>query len=99
MKGLIVIKKDVFNISKRLKAIDKNYILVRNIKNHCYEVHYKKVGNLQLKVPYENLDYRTLSLTLKTRVDNINSLIEQIDKHNEELRQKQMLNLVEKLII
>lgn len=99
MKGLIVIKKDVFNISKRLKAIDKNYILVRNIKNHCFEVHYKKVGNLQLKVPYDNLDYKTLTLTLKTRVDNINLLIQQIDKHNEELMKQQMEKSINKLII
>lgn len=96
MKDLIVIKKDVFNISKRLKAIDKKYIVVRNIKNHCFEVHYNNVGNKQLVIPYDNLDIRTINFVLKTRVNDIAKLIKQIDKYNEDLTKQKIENALDK---
>ena len=95
MKNLIVIKNDVFNISKRLKKIDKNYILVRNISSKCFEIHFKKVGNLQLKVPYNNLDYRTLEYVRKTRTDNIKAVFDEIDKYNENLTRQNAKRLIE----
>lgn len=97
MKDLIVIKKDVFNISKRLKTIDRKYIVVRNIKNHCFEVHYGKVGNKQLIIPYDSLDYRTIQYVLKTKIDDINKLIESIDRYNENIKKENMSKVLEKL--
>ena len=97
MKNLIVIKKDVFSISKRLKAIDKKYIVFRNLTNHCFEVHYGKVGNKQLVVPYDSLDYRTIQYVLKTKIDDISKLIESIDKYNENIKKENMSKVLEKL--
>lgn len=95
MKNLVVIKNDVFNISKRLKSIDKNYIVVRNISNKCFEVHYKKVGNLQLKVPYNNLDARTIKLVLKTKTNDIKSVFEYVDEYNENVLKDKITKSVE----
>ena len=96
---LIKIQNDVHDISKRLKEIDESYFVVFNTATNHFEVHStKQKQTFCLNVPYAVLDKRTIDLTLKTRRENFDKILAEIDKQNEELdkqNQKQIKNLVE----
>ena len=83
------IKTDVFNISKRIKAIDKNYMIFYNTDEKRYELHHmkqkKNIGiSFLLVFPYDTLDERAIEYTLSTRADKIDikKYIENIDEYN-----------------
>ena len=75
---------DTFDIVKKIKSIDNNYRVFRNIQKHRFEIYYQKGVNLdlQLVVPYGELDYRTINLLNKTKVENADELFKEIDNHN-----------------
>lgn len=75
---------DTFDIVKKIKSIDNNYRVFRNIQKHRFEIYYQKGLNLdlQLVVPYGELDYRTINLLNKTKVENADELFKEIDNHN-----------------
>lgn len=81
---LIEIKHDVYNISKRIKEIDRYYKLVYNTKSCKFEVHSSNQigGSYCLSLPYPQLDERTLTYTLSTRSENILQILAQIDNEN-----------------
>ena len=86
---LIKIYEDVFDITKRLKEIDRNYFVVFNTKKQKFEVHNKSQKNTYcLSVPYNTLDIRTIFLTLKSRRENIDKILEEIDVNNQKLEQE-----------
>lgn len=86
---LSIIKKDLFNISNRLKSIDKNYFIVRNHLKKRFEIHYKREKNsLELILPFDKLDDRTIKLVLKTKIENRQKLDEEIEKNNAMLNKK-----------
>ncbi len=99
---LIELKHDALFVSERLKEIDESYYLVFNTIKGKYEVH----SNAQNGCPYcltwpnQGLDERLVELTKKTRRENLNELLKEIDKENEKIEKqnikKQMLNLEEK---
>ena len=92
-----VIKSDLFNISKRLKQIDKNYFLVRNRKTNKFEVHYKRNFNsLELVLPFNKLDARTIDYVLKTRMENRKKLLEEIERENQILLERERKENLEK---
>lgn len=81
---MIEINTDLFDIVKKIKTIDSNYRIFRNIKKHRFEIYYQKGLNLNLEivVPYEKLDYRTINLLNKTKIENADAIFEEIEKHN-----------------
>lgn len=94
--GKILIKKDVFNIVRRLKKIDKNYYIVYNSSLKRYEVHHaKSKHSLQLVLPFPFLDARTLDLVLKTSVENHTKLIRQMEANNLKLEQDKNNKLID----
>ncbi len=101
---LIELKQDALFVCERLKEIDQSYYLVFNTIKGKYEVHShaQKGCTYCLTCPNEALDERLVELTRKTRRENLNELLKEIDKENEKLEkqniqnQKQMLNLEEK---
>lgn len=93
----IEILNDVFFIEKRVKEIDKNYRIYFNTKKQKFEIHNvgQVGGSYCLTVPFQHLDERTVDLVLRTRIENRNKLIEEIDKENEKIeknREKTILN-------
>lgn len=86
----VKITHDVFNIVKRLKAINKNYFIMFNTKTNKYEIHNLKYKNtLCLVLPYNALDNRAITYVLKSeRVEEQLELIEKtnlkIEKSNKE---------------
>ena len=85
MKNQILLESDPFYISDRIKEIDKNYYFVFNTKENRIELHRanQKGSTFSLVIPYECLDERAIFLAKKTRIENLNKLIEEIDKENE----------------
>ena len=78
---------DIFDIVKKIKSIDSGYRVFRNIQKHRYEIYYQKGLNLNLElvVPYNELDYRVINLINKTKVENADLLFKEIDEHNEKI--------------
>ena len=81
----IKISTDVYNISKRIKDIDKNYYIVFNTSTNKFEVHNSQQlgGSFCLNLPYNFLDERTLNYVNETRAENIERILNQIDIENE----------------
>lgn len=91
-----VIENDLFNISKRIKAIDKKYFVVFNKTKHKFEVHYSRSKNTyELTIPYKTLDARAVDFVLKTRVQNQQRIIDEIEKSNQELERKNTQRILE----
>lgn len=77
------IEGDLFDIADRLKGIDERYVLYFNKKLCRFEIHAN--GVLQLAVPFDRLDARTLVFARETRLENMKKLVERMDKENERL--------------
>ena len=99
MKKLIKIEDDCYFICQRIKEVDESYEIYFNLDSGSYEVH----SNAQVKnpycfkVPYNCLDSRTIDFAYKTKVENIDSLIKEIDKHNQILYEKEVKKQVNNL--
>lgn len=85
--NLIRIDSDVFDISKRIKEIDKDYYIVYNLRNGKYEVHNssQNLNSYSLTCPYNTLDKRLLDYTLKTSIRNSEKIFYEIDNHNKKI--------------
>jgi len=91
MKEYLVEFGDVFQIERRLQEIDKGYKIYFNKKLKRFEVHNlnnKGVDTLAVVCPFECVDCRLIKLVRKTRVENVSSLLKQIDDENEKLIEK-----------
>ncbi len=90
------IKSDLFNISNRIKAIDKKYFVVFNRKKQKFEVHYRRNKNTyELTVPYDALDARAVEFVRKTRVQNKQKIFDEIEKSNAEFERKKTKDIIE----
>lgn len=80
----IQIKNDVYNISKRLKNIDRFYYVVYDTSKQKFEIHNSsQIGSSYcLTLPYEKLDERTLKYVLLTKSNNIDKILESIENNN-----------------
>ncbi len=80
----IVIRHDVYEISKRIKDIDRFYFIVYDTSKSCYEIHNSSQldSTYCLSVPYKDLDERTLKYVRETSSANIEKILEKIEKEN-----------------
>ena len=97
MNNLIEITDDLFDISRRLKSLDEDYRLYYNGAKRRYEVHNRKQcgSTLAFVVPFEELDARTVEYARKTRAENIELLLAEMDKHNAEQEKQNTARAVE----
>lgn len=92
------IKNDIFNISNRLKSINKKYFIVYNYKKNRYEVHFERARNTyELAVPYKVLDARTIDLVLKTKIENQKDIYQQIENSNLSLQKEKQKQVIQNL--
>ena len=86
----IEILNDVLFICQRLKEIDEDYRDFFNCKTQKFEVH--NIGQIGdsycLTVPFQYLDARTIELVNKTKIENREKLIAEIDRENEKLEER-----------
>ena len=80
----IKITHDVFNISNRIKYIDRNYYIVLNTSKNKFEVHNSsQVGSSYcLTLPNLQLDERVLQYVRKTQSVNIDEILKNIENDN-----------------
>lgn len=104
MRNYIQIQNDVYFISNRIKEIDKSYFILFNISKGKFEVHSlgQTGGSYCFTIPYDKLDERTLFFTLKTRCENVEKIIKEIDEANEKLQKdniKKAKNKLEEVLL
>ena len=80
----VQILNDMYNISKRIKNIDRDYFLVYDTVRASFEVHNSAQQDTTycLTLPYNELDERTLNYVAKTRCANIENILEEINNNN-----------------
>lgn len=86
------IEHDLFDIASRLKEVDERYELFFNKSLNRYEIFAN--GVLQIAVPFDRLDARTVEFARKTRLENLQKLLESIDRENallDEMKRKQTI--------
>ena len=78
------ITHDVYNIANRIKDIDSGYYIVYDTSKGVFEVHNSDQCDTTycVTLPYNTLDVRTLEYVNKTRVTNIENILEDIDREN-----------------
>ncbi len=79
----VKITHDLFDIAKRLKSIDKRYELFFNRKKNRFEIYAN--GAMQMALPFERLDARALLYARKTRLENLEKIIAEIEAENARL--------------
>lgn len=79
---------DVYNISKRIKEIDKDYYIVFNTSNSKFEVHNssQNFGSYCLTLPYKTIDERVLEYVQKTSSANMDYILNEIQSNNNLLK-------------
>lgn len=87
-----IIKKDVFNLSQRIKKINSNFVLVYSLKKKRLEVHTKQGDKTTFfcLVPNQKLDMRLIGYLCKTRNIDYFTEFRKIDEHNARQEQKNM---------
>ena len=92
---LIKIKKDLFNICKRIKNIDNGYALFFNTRTKKYEVHnFNQLhGSYCSTLPFNKLDSRAIDYLLETQNKNAKKLFEMIEKNNNKLKNEENAKL------
>ena len=103
MGNLIEIENDCFDICKRLKNIDPSYKVFFNWMRNCFEVHsfLQAKSSYCFSVTYSELDERTLDYALKTRSENRDKIIKEIEEHNKRVEEKNLrmqVNALKELI-
>lgn len=94
---------NVYHIPQRLKEIDSGYFIMYDDVTKKFEVHNKKQphSTLSLNVPYDELDERTVNLVLKTRVENAQKFIKEMEEENlrieQEKNKKKMTEVTDKV--
>lgn len=98
LKNYFEINDDVYFISQRIKELDRSYHILYNLTRHCYEVHsFEQSDGYCFTVPFQELDERTLQFAHKTRRENQDKIIKEIEKNNEDLYKKQLKEQVKML--
>ncbi len=90
------IECDLFGIAKRLKSIDRRYELFFNRKKNRYEIYAN--GAMQMALPFERLDARTLTYARKTRLENLEKIIAEIEEENARLEIQKTIEARDKIL-
>ena len=93
MKGKIKLTRDFFNISQRLKKIDREYDLVFDKERKIFEVYIGKVFCFKIG---EKLDNLVLKKAYETHIRNKKILLEKIEKDNMLLEKKEKEQTINK---
>ena len=97
MKKFIKIQNDVYFICQRLKEVDPSYEVYYNLATGNYEVHSSAQvkSSYCFKVPFKVLDQRTVWHAIKTRAENRDKIIAEIEKSNLLLEKKNLKKQVD----
>lgn len=92
---LVSIKDDLFHIAKRLRQIDSRYRVYFNRKYNRFEIHAQ--GAMQIALPFDRLDERSVEYVRKTRVENLEKLMREIEADNARAEKQKQDELIEQV--
>lgn len=81
----IIIKKDVFDISNRIKKINKNFEIIFDTVSNKYYVCDKFLHNIIFTLPSKNLTPNVVDYVLKMQSKDNAQILKDIDEHNEKV--------------
>lgn len=85
---LIEITHDVCDIAQRIKEVDENYFIVFNRLTGRFELHDRSNrDSFACELPYGELDARSIHHARMTRIERIDRLLRELDKHNENINE------------
>ena len=99
----IKVFSDNFFITSRLKEIDRSYFILYDTNSQKFEVHSsEQFGNSYcLTLPFDVLDERAVDHVLKTRVQNKDEILKELDRQNDLLEKraiKEQINKIEEAL-
>jgi len=87
----IKIENDMFDICKRIKEIDEDYYVLFNVKKGKFEIHNRgQLNSYCLTVENDTLDSRVIDLILRTKIEHIDKIIDEIDNMNEVIEKNEI---------
>lgn len=99
MNNQILLENDPYYISSRIKEVDENYFIVFSKRRNCFELHNSAqlFSTFALTIPYPELDERTIFLARKSRKENAEKLIKEMDENNARLERKMKNDALEQI--
>ncbi len=91
----IKINNGLFDIASRVKEIDPRYEIYFETETQKYTLWAD--GKRQLTFPFENLDERAVLYARKTRVENAEEIIREIDSCNEKHENERVGRVLDKI--
>ncbi len=87
MNRLYRVVDDLYHIARRLKEVDVRYEVYFNRAKWRFEIYAN--GAMQIALPYDRLDSRTIDYVRSTRLERAKSLLEDIERENARLKVNQ----------
>lgn len=92
---LVLVKDDLFHVAKRLRQIDSRYRVYFNRQLFRFEIHAQ--GAMQIALPFDRLDERSVEYVRKTRVENLDALTKEIELDNAKIEKRRQDELLKKI--
>ena len=92
---LVLVKDDLFHVAKRLRQIDSRYSVYFNRRLFRFEIHAQ--GAMQIALPFDRLDERSVEYVRKTRVENLDALTKEIELDNAKIEKRRQDELLKKI--
>lgn len=90
-----MVKDDLFHVAKRLRQIDSRYRVYFNRRLFRFEIHVQ--GAMQIALPFDRLDERSVEYVRKTRVENLDALTKEIELDNAKTEKRRQDELLKKI--
>ena len=90
-----MVKDDLFHVAKRLRQIDSRYRVYFNRRLFRFEIHAQ--GAMQIALPFDRLDERSVEYVRKTRVENLDALTKEIELDNAKIEKRRQDELLKKM--
>ena len=90
-----MVKDDLFHVAKRLRQIDSRYRVYFNRRIFRFEIHVQ--GAMQIALPFDRLDERSVEYVRKTRVENLDALTKEIELDNAKIEKRRQDELLKKI--
>ena len=84
MKHLVLIKNDLFGISKRIRQINKKLFVFLNKKTKTYQIYSKKGENFLFEKDLGSfLNQKAIVFVLENKIENMKTILDNMDRQNE----------------
>ncbi len=86
---LIRVENDAFNIAERILSMNEDYFVVYNTNRRRFEIHNKKqYGSTFCITCDEGLNYQVIQKLRKTKIENMQKIMYEIEKTNQDYEQE-----------